>query len=74
MDGVKFGTTYLNQAINVTQQLCCDFCADFSICKSYTYFGYNRTCLLYDSINLDGSECDEYEKCQSGRICKYAIK
>lgn len=67
---IQFGNSYLSIATNVTRSICCDFCADFNICKSYTYFEFNRTCLLYDSLHLPHIKCNEEHNCHSGRICK----
>lgn len=60
----------MNQASNVSLTICCDFCAEFNICKSYTYFPGNKTCLLFDEININPVKCNGENECESGRICK----
>lgn len=60
----------MNQASNVSLAICCDFCAEFNICKSYTYFSGNKTCLLFDEIDLTPIKCTQQDQCESGRICK----
>lgn len=69
MDGVEFGPSFITQATNVSLSVCCGFCADYNLCKSYTYYTMNRTCFLYDNISLLGTKCTPKEDCQSGRIC-----
>ena len=68
LDNIEFGLSYFTQASNVSLPICCSFCADYNICKAYTYYPRNRTCFLYDSIYYTKVKCPSDMSCQSGQV------
>ena len=68
LGNVEFGGMFSAQANNATLSTCCDFCSVYNLCKMYTYYPANRTCLLFENYELNMRQCSTQNSCQSGQI------
>ncbi len=68
LERVEFEGLFIIQAKNVSSlALCCDFCSDFNMCASFTYYPSNQICLLFDKVDRSKKNCtDTFNGCISG--------